>query len=218
MAREQDRREDLTAFEAALAALRPRDDVLDRDRLMFLAGQVSVQSSDAGAVGSRGSRRHRWGWPAAFGAMTTIAAGLLVTLAVRPPRTVERIVEVRVAPPAVLVARADHQDRPVRSDDDEIALAAQREIEQTSGWMALFWASFEKPPSMSLSATDASRYLRLRDVAFSRGLDAWPTSTAVAGPSVSSPSRPASRRELLTELLELPEATPESTSHPGAKS
>jgi len=90
MSQEENRPEDLKALEAALAALVPRSDRLDRDRLMFLAGQAAA--SQPAAALSR-----RWVWPSAFSAMTAVAASLLAMLVVRPgPQIVERIVEVPV--------------------------------------------------------------------------------------------------------------------------
>ena len=90
MSHEENRPEDLKALEAALAALVPRSDRLDRDRLMFLAGQAT--GSQPRAAVSR-----PWAWPAAFSAMTALAASLLLMLVTRPgPQIVERIVEVPV--------------------------------------------------------------------------------------------------------------------------
>jgi hypothetical protein len=81
----------MKAVEAELAALRPRDDRLDRERLIFLAGQASVAG--------RWGRVSGWTWPASFAGMTAVAATLLVMLLARPEPPV-RIVEVPVeAPP-----------------------------------------------------------------------------------------------------------------------
>jgi hypothetical protein len=75
---------ELKAIEARLAALSPRDDRLDRERLMFLAGRASVERPFE--IGNRKSRA--WleskAWPAAFAGMTAVAAALLVALVVRP--------------------------------------------------------------------------------------------------------------------------------------
>ena len=73
---------ELKAFEAELAALVPRDDGLDHDRLMFLAGQASVGKPPATGLA----------WPAAFGGMTLVATTLAVLLLLRPaPEVIERI-------------------------------------------------------------------------------------------------------------------------------
>lgn len=80
---------DRTAFEADLAALRPRSDQIDRDRLMYLAGQATATP-----------RRPRSRWIAAWA--TTVAAsaaiGVVLTLVLaRPePKFVNRIVYVPV--------------------------------------------------------------------------------------------------------------------------
>jgi len=102
--------EELKAFEAALAALVPRGDRLDRDRLMFLAGQASVGgilSETAAAEGTPGvspvrgkahgqdarATTRRWAWPAAFSAMTAVAATLLVIVVARPePQVIVRTI------------------------------------------------------------------------------------------------------------------------------
>ena len=79
---------ELKAIEAELAALSPREDRLDRQRLIFLAGQASA----AGRGGRSG-----WAWPASLAGMTAVAATLLVMLLVRPePRVVERVRVVEV--------------------------------------------------------------------------------------------------------------------------
>ena len=89
---------DLKATEAQLAMLAPRNDRLDREKLIFLAGQASVATSN-----QRGGRSGGWAWPASLAAMTTAAAALLAMLLVRPsPQIVERvrIVEVPVERPS----------------------------------------------------------------------------------------------------------------------
>ena len=92
---------DLAAFEAALLPLVPSPSTVDRDRLMFLAGQAS----------GRRRRRAPWLW---FGTAlaATVAAGVLgVMLATRPqPGAVERIVYVASPQPDVWPQGPD--DRP----------------------------------------------------------------------------------------------------------
>jgi hypothetical protein len=241
---------DLKAIREALGSLVPRRDRLDRERLMFLAGQASREPNEEGAADAadghlnatpglfvvsrqialhagNGRRPHRWGWPAAFAGMSTVAAGLLVALVLRPPRVVERIVEVPVASPSAVLAHEDGHQRDVPLDD-AMTPAPRQPIERPGGWMALVLASFEKKPWASFSPADGASYMQLREMALSQGLSAWPTSQAVAaaGGRASSPQRPSSQREMLDELLEKPEArrpqrpgvTPESTFHPGVKS
>jgi len=94
--------EELKAFEAALAALVPRGDRLDRDRLMFLAGQASVGGISSETAtgegvpgvspvpgkihGQEARAMRRWAWPAAFSAMTAVAATLLAIVVTWPGR------------------------------------------------------------------------------------------------------------------------------------
>jgi hypothetical protein len=90
---------DIKALEAQLAALAPRSDRLNRERLMFLAGRASV--NDPPAIGT--ASRRGWLWPASTGALVGAAAALVVVAAspgVDPP-----------APPAP-VAVASSAPRP----------------------------------------------------------------------------------------------------------
>ncbi len=80
---------ELKAIEAELAALVPRTDEVDRERLIFLAGQASSQKKK----GLRGARASGMSWPIATAAMTALAASLLVVLVTRPaPEVITKIV------------------------------------------------------------------------------------------------------------------------------
>ena len=70
---------DLKAFEARLAALVPRDDRLDRERLAFLTGQASVMNAPSQRNRVLGVSVDSRAWPAAFAAMSAVAATLFVT-------------------------------------------------------------------------------------------------------------------------------------------
>jgi hypothetical protein len=105
---------EVTAIESALRALVPSRSTLDRDRLMFRAGQVSARSRSPA----------RWVWPSIAATLTIVAAGEGALLANRPePRVVERLVIVREppAPPAdgpgpVVILR---ENPPIPSPDSE---------------------------------------------------------------------------------------------------
>jgi hypothetical protein len=87
----------MTPLEAALAALDPRPAALDRDRLMFLAGQRSV-------------RRRGWGWISLSAALASTATLLAVLLLYHPqPRIVE--VPAPVVPPSSPPILATNDDR-----------------------------------------------------------------------------------------------------------
>jgi hypothetical protein len=74
---------ELQSLEARLAALAPRDDRLDRERLMFLAGQASVDAANQRRVSLCGLNLAATAWPRAFAAMTVVAATLIVMLLTR---------------------------------------------------------------------------------------------------------------------------------------
>jgi hypothetical protein len=75
----------LAALEKSLAALVPVPGRIDRDQLLYRAGQESV-------------RRPPWVWPSATAMLALVAAGLGTALAIRPaPPTMERIVYVHDA-------------------------------------------------------------------------------------------------------------------------
>ena len=77
---------EVTAIESALRALVPSQSALDRDRLMFRAGQASARSRFL----------TRWAWPSIAATLAIVAAGEGALLATRPePRVVERLVIVR---------------------------------------------------------------------------------------------------------------------------
>ena len=85
---------DLSALEAALAALAPMPAKVDRDRLMFLTGQ-------AAAMAAR-KRRGKSTWLAAVSlAANVFLAVALGSLLARGPKATDRLVQ-SVSPPAVL--------------------------------------------------------------------------------------------------------------------
>jgi hypothetical protein len=77
---------ELTALETALRDLAPAAAVLDRDALLFRAGQAAAP--------------RRWFWPAATALSSTAAVVLAVLLACRPTVFVDRVVPVPGEQPA----------------------------------------------------------------------------------------------------------------------
>jgi hypothetical protein len=197
---------DLANLEAMLSSLAPRAAGIDRDRLMFLAGQASAlplpmgqgrgegeamrgaasaqtaHSPDSTALTLTLSQRERgqrgrWAWPAAFSAMTALAASLLVMLVNRPgPQVVERIVRVPVERPAA-VADSPHIERDQPTLETGLASSPARR-----------YAAF------------GESYLHARDQVLAFGLDSWMRSNPSAAASSSEP--PASYRELRESLLQ----------------
>jgi hypothetical protein len=81
---------ELKAVEAALARLTPASPAVDRDRLMFRAGQAARPP-------------RQWLWPTATAALALVSLGLTLLLAQRPAVVFqERLVYVVVPPPPSL--------------------------------------------------------------------------------------------------------------------
>jgi hypothetical protein len=188
---EEELSEELTAFEAALASLRPRADRLD-PRWRFLLAQAAtlnqkMADADAEAAGqllcsrcggplSDRKARHRWAWPAAFSAMTTVAAALLAALVVG------------VEPPTVAPSgpRSSSTARPI----------AQPQVEPPS---SVAWTN--RPWRAAIGQSNEADYLSLRDQVLRFGVDSWriPAPAVVATTSRAEPI--LSNREGLDRLL-----------------
>jgi hypothetical protein len=120
---------ELQSFEAALAQLRPSAARIDRDRLMFLAGQASVNRD---AIAERSGVLSRWFWPASSAVMTGVAAALLFVLVMRPPAAVEGTARVASQPAEVpkttgTATKLPTQD-PVERSPEASSLAWRRRI------------------------------------------------------------------------------------------
>jgi hypothetical protein len=204
MSSEEELSPELKSFEAELASLSARTDRLDRDRLMFLAGQASAaQKPAAGRLfGSA------WAWPVALGAMTTVAATLLVALLVQPqPEIVERLIEVP----------SERPNRAVAGIDDRRAGASDRSERQPSPSPQEFTVP-APPPGRLVSVYDGPRgqadwtllpakapYAQLRDQVLARGLDWW-TPSPIRSSDPERAAAPATYRNVLESLLGQPGA------------
>jgi hypothetical protein len=81
--------DDLNALELALRDLTPAPTPLDRDALMFAAGQAHAARRARPALA----------WPLATAALALLAAGQAALLATRPTATVDRPLIVQQSPP-----------------------------------------------------------------------------------------------------------------------
>jgi hypothetical protein len=202
---EEDLPPELKAIEAELASLRPRTDRLDRERLIFLAGQQSV----VGGQISTAKHAGRWAWPAAFSAMTAVAASLLVALLVRGEPPVEvRIVKVPVeaggngevvpsphtpVPPGEGPRVGPPQENPERLPEPGAG----------SGLFALVgldWAQLYDRDRLSPETS----YPGLRDRVLREGVDSWPAPSP--GANVKPASAPVPYRKLLNRVLGTPQS------------
>lgn len=183
----------LKSLEAELASLAPRADRLDRDRIMFLAGQMSVAGRAAGWSGW-----HSYlAWPAA-GAMTAVAAALLVILFVRPePRVIERIRIVKVP-----VSEAETPP-PKTEQDDSLSvprqLAPERPFRRAT--LASGRADWLPYPDWSRFRSRALE-LEMLDRMLAEGVDPWTHPGRRPTEEVESAAAPTSYRQLLDTLLD----------------
>jgi hypothetical protein len=183
-------------IEAALGALVPRSDRLDRDRLMFLAGQAAVEAQAervSRATAAGGPRR--WLWPAAFSTASAAAVVLAALLVLRP----ERIVVEYVPQPPANDARPE---APLPSPDG-------RGAERDAGQSALAVAPLVESPALAetgplLRLRTAQRELASADSAQWLDQVLGPSTTARAGSTDrDAPCDPEAytQRTLREELL-----------------
>jgi hypothetical protein len=170
MPREENETQDLKAVEAALSSLAPSTGRLDRDRLMFLAGEAAALSHSAPShLPLARAPLRRWGWPAAFSTMSVVAATLLALLVSQPePNVIDRIVYVPAGQP--LAAATPTKDS-VTSVEKPNRVEAQRQ---------------EVPANVRRPSE--GDYLRLRDQVLALGLDSWsPGRSAGAAAAADAP-------------------------------
>ena len=180
MLEEEKQDDDLKAFEAALAALQPRADGLDPRWRFLLAQEAALNHnlsggdalaagpfvcSRCGAVSSGGRGKRRWAWPAAFSAMTAVAAALLLALVVR--------IEPRAVTPG---------------GHEGVSPAPTPFVQKQSDSRSSFAIS-DSPRRAVLAASDEATYLSLRDQVLRFGIDSWrpPVTTVAATTKAAEP-------------------------------
>jgi hypothetical protein len=147
MSAERQDEADVKRFEQTLAAFAPAPPQIDRDRLMFLAGQAMASGGrePAEALG-----RKYWLWPASTAALAATSLGLAIALFTRPvPQAPIFVQGTRVQPSLVETAPP-----PVVSN-----------------------ANAPAPPRVVTAAPaiwplEGESYVKTREVAFRMGLDA----------------------------------------------
>jgi hypothetical protein len=221
---------DLKAFEAALASLVPRADRLDRDRLMFLAGQQSrtgfqpvketddnspLPTNDHASRGARsvpgegpGARASRWAWPAAFTAMTTVAVVLAVLLAIRPIIPVASPNRPSIAAnendanlPAVGYSQVQIDSPDSMAIDND--LANQLPTTSSLSFLLPFWNTTPVVNGSHLNQpiTDNISYPQWRNRILRQGLDAMQLAQTAPRNAIPRSPEPSTPRELLKEYL-----------------
>jgi len=205
---------ELKATEAKLAMLIPRDDRLQRDRLIFLAGQASVR----GGVDRQKKHLARWVWPTSLAAMTTVAAALLVMLLARPESpVVERIVYVPAQPaPANASVGPD-----VAQGTSEPRAPVVTQTDASRHAMSSFrFVTTHAPRRQRLPA--AGPQFRLFDHLLAEASRVQMNQGMSTGEYDDPVSRPVLSRQLLNELLEESRAADSpsdwpASQNPGAK-
>jgi hypothetical protein len=134
----------LDAFERALSQFTPAPPSIDRDRLMFVAGQASTQYS----VLSTKYLGRSWLWPAATTALAATSLALAFSLVVRP------------SPPPTIVHRDRPQSEPQASPASQLVSLPQNQ------------PAFVAPKDDRSQFPATSTYFKERDVALRMGLDA----------------------------------------------
>ncbi len=197
--------DDLSSFEAALAALMPRTDRLDRERLMFLAGQQSITAGQHPTLPSpigRGTQRVPGGevtlgrqaraWQAAFAVMSAIAATLLVMLVSRS--ALGPVVETaNHAAPGTSLARD------VSENIDADMHAARSRSDRSVFGLALLPAANYRGPGEGDSTYS---YTQLLSRIIDKGVDSWEPRAAAPHNKKSIVTRPLTSRELMDQILE----------------
>jgi hypothetical protein len=146
-------RQELNAFEASLVALKPASGGIDRETLMFRAGQESM-------------RPRGWLWPGATAAMALTAAMLGGLIVLRP--TITQVVYVEVEKPAF--AKQESPPRAAERGPDSLPreTLVSRE-DQPRRWERMLGYRF------AVSAP-APTYAAPRPLSIDRMLDLPPTS------------------------------------------
>jgi hypothetical protein len=179
---------DLAALQAQLAGLQPAPLTLDRDRLMFEAGRAAAESEQKIAVsghrpkGGRLAGEPRWLWPTATALMTAACLMLAAMLIWRDDE-----------------ANLANQPTPPQPATDH--LVAEPTIDDFRNVDEL--ASRFTPSRRSPAPTRG--YLNVRYVALTDGINAIAHDRPANGrgdtPNEASPSKPATSRGLLEDLL-----------------
>jgi hypothetical protein len=191
----------LSELEAALRALVPQTPRLNRDRLMFLAGQASVAPrlrQPASPLGAAFSRQHAgWGWPVALAAMSTVAASLFVALVMRPvSQVVAPPVQQAAAQPAApqesaTAVAAHHVEPGPATTPSAVARAVSPD------WLA--WNVFARPGA---GVKDELSYPALRQQVLLNGLESWKPLVSESAPARREETWPVPYREELQRWLE----------------
>lgn len=183
----------LTDFETELTLLRPNAGALDLPKMMFLAGQASALASQP---------RRGLGWPAAFSAMTVVAATLAMMLVFRPnPMIAENSGRTPAEPieeASAAVVRSQNES-PIRQEARPDQLARVSDNESNPLTIAISQCFARLGVKMS---PDERGYLYLRNQVLAKGADAIPNPTVSQRGPTDRQQQPASYRERCRQLMD----------------
>jgi len=213
MSSEEEHVPELTPFEAALAGLTPRVEGFDREELIFQAGRVSVLRE------SFVSRpRSGWRWPAAFAAMTAVAAVLTVMLSIRPAPQAgsDHQPAAAVAPRTADGNSAGPPATPADAGESHREAAVDRASEAVAEWLSR-WSAENAGVSGAPDRGDSAHsltYPQLRDRLLRSGLDPRPTSPGASTGPVEVAAGPF-YRQLRDQLLKMQASVASLPDAPG---
>lgn len=165
--------DDNVAVEQSLATFAPRAALVDRDRLMFLAGAAAADPTQRPVASGQGpgARIRRHAWPAATAALAATSLALAVALSMRPEPQVQIVYQ--SAPETTAVA---------------VPLAAAPPVPTASVPMPIAQPRVKRQLDSSSPVLPADNYLRTREVALRMGLDAIGSPGASCGGGSASPT------------------------------
>jgi hypothetical protein len=188
------------AIERQLAGYVPTPPRLNRDRLMFLAGQASAVSPTADGRERRvdaAAIRSNWLWPAATAALAATSLALAMALFNRPASQVQIVY---VPQPAAEVKATD------KSDNTDLT----KQPRQIDSDLVVAQSQPTAHPARRRAPMPANNYLRSRDVALHLGLDALGSPRGHGGGGGEATTYQSWLQGLLSPS-EAPEAAPASS-------
>jgi len=165
-----------------LASLLPVASSIDRDRLMYLAGQSAAKSRQRGSAAA-------WLWPCATAASVLVAVTLTALMLGRGPQVVEKIVYV----PAKEVTKP--QKQPSTPVPDEKPRLAKDDVAVPSTSPK----SVDKTPKRTKKPRND--YLQLRRMVMAQGVDALPKLNRKSVPAAKTPKWAPGPRTALEQSL-----------------
>ena len=198
MSREEEQLPDLTAFEAALAALTPRVEGFDREQLIFQAGQVLGPAGDDGFEIRLGPLGMAGG---VFGDDGRCRALLMMLSTRAAPMVVVRRSTRRQLAPAIADGKA--RAEPSRASPVDVQPPADHSSDGVAAWLPQ-WSRAERSAGLGGELNDPAYslfYPRLREQLLGHGEGAYPREAVASAAPTSISTGPLPYHALLEQLL-----------------